>query len=186
MLLTLKQLSLSVVTSVAALACLAGAVRAEGGAQVPPMGAAHHGAMAGHEEALRAGEITVSAGFTRATLPGAPVAGGFLTLRNEGSGADRLLGASADFAAEVQVHEMAMEGDVMKMRPLAEGLPLPPQQTVVLQPGGYHLMFLGLSKPLTQGETVQVTLRFEHAGTLRVPLQVLAPGAKSATHPAAH
>ncbi len=138
-------------------------------------------AVMAHEAPVTAGDLTLTAGFTRATLPKAPVAGGFVTIRNAGA-EDRLTGGSAPFASDVQVHEMAMEGEVMKMRPLPDGLPIPAGQEVVLKPGGYHLMFMGLKAPLKQGETVDVTLTFERAGAVTVPLAVLAPGAKGMEH----
>ncbi len=131
-----------------------------------------------HGAEVQAGALSLSGAFTRATQPGAPVAGGFVTIRNTGASADRLTGGSADFAASVEVHEMAMEGDVMKMRALPEGLALPAGGEVALKPGGYHLMFIGLKAPLKEGETVNVTLTFEKAGAVNVPMVVLKPGAK--------
>ncbi|MFT3689098.1 copper chaperone PCu(A)C [Paenirhodobacter sp.] len=138
-------------------------------------------ALLAHEAPVTAGDLTLSGAFTRATRPGAPVAGGFLTIRNAGA-EDRLTGGSAPFAAEVQVHEMAMEGDVMKMRALPDGLPVPAGQEIALKPGGHHLMFIGLKAPLVEGETVPVTLTFAKAGAVTVPLKVLAPGARGMEH----
>lgn len=116
------------------------------------------------------GTIEITGPFTRATLPNAPVAGGFLTLTNTGSEDDRLVSVSTPIAKESQIHEMAMEGDVMKMRQLPDGLPIPAGETVVLQPGGYHLMFMGLNEPVAEGASVPVTLTFEKAGTLTIDL----------------
>lgn len=126
--------------------------------------------------AVQVAGLTLSDAFTRATLPGAPVAGGFVTIANAGSADDRLIGGKADFATEVQVHEMALQGDVMKMRELPDGLPIPAGQTVVLKPGSYHVMFMGLTRPLTEGETVDVTLTFEKAGDVALKMAVIAPG----------
>ena len=132
-----------------------------------------------HGSEVTAGDLRLHGGFTRATLPGAPVAGGFVQIDNTGAAEDRLTGGSAAFASEVQVHEMAMEGEVMKMRELPDGLPIPAGKTVDLKPGGYHVMFMGLKAPLKEGETVDVTLTFEKAGAVVVPMAVLAPGAKA-------
>jgi len=143
---------------------------------------AHHGAMATPAE-VRIGDLVLTAPFTRATLPNAPVAGGFLTITNTGAQDDRLVSVSADFAKEGQIHEMAMDGDVMKMRQLADGLVIPAGETVALQPGGYHLMFMGLSNALVEGETVPVTLTFEKAGTVTVELTVAGAAADA---PAGH
>lgn len=125
-----------------------------------------------HNGVTHLGPINISMPFTRATLPNAPVGGGFLTIENTGTEADRLVSASSPVAAETQIHEMAMEGDVMKMRQLPDGLDIPAGETVVLAPGGFHLMFMGLKQPLVEGETVVVTLTFEKAGSVELLLPV--------------
>lgn len=129
---------------------------------------------------IHLGAITISGPFTRATLPNAPVGGGFLTIENEGPQADRLVSASSDVAADVQIHEMAMAGDVMKMRPLKDGIVLPPGETVVLAPGGLHIMMMGIKQAFVEGESITVTLTFEKAGTVEVPLPVLGLAADAA------
>ena len=146
-----------------------------------------HGAGHGHDHdaaattndgPVVAGDLTLTGGFSRATLPNAPVGGGFLTIQNAGA-ADRLVAASSDVSERVEIHEMAMDGDVMRMRELPDGLPLPAGETVDLKPGGYHLMFMGLSGALVEGETLEVTLEFENAGEVVVPLLIGAPNAKA-------
>jgi copper(I)-binding protein len=77
---------------------------------------------------------------------------------------------------------MVRDGDVMRMRPV-DGVEIRAGQTVTLRPGGFHLMLIGLSQPLRQGETVPVTLRFERAGDVQVALSVQAAGARE---PASH
>ncbi len=123
------------------------------------------------------GPLELSNGFSRATLPNAPVGGGFLTIKNTGTTADRLIGASSAVAGHVEVHEMKMVGNVMKMSAVKDGLPIPAGATVTLQPGGFHLMFMDLRQPLVQGKTVMVTLTFEHAGKVEMPLMIGAPNA---------
>ena len=123
------------------------------------------------------GDLTISGGFSRATLPGAPVAGGFLTVSNSADTDDRLIAASSSASGRTEIHEMRMTGDVMVMQALPDGLEIPAGETVALRPGGYHLMFMDLAGPLTQGETVDVTLTFEAAGEVTVPLHVGAPNA---------
>lgn len=130
-------------------------------------------------DAVHLGPLVLTGGFSRATLPNAPVAGGFVTIQNTGTEDDRLIGASSDVAGHMEVHEMAMVGDVMKMRQLKDGLPIPAGQTVTLKPGGFHVMFMDLKKPLKEGTTVTVTLTFEKAGSVQVPLMVGAPNAKA-------
>ena len=118
------------------------------------------------------GDITVEKPWARATPKGAAVAAGYLTIRNRGAVADKLTGGSADFASAVEVHEMSMNGGVMTMRQLAGGLEIPAKGAVSLTPSGYHLMFQGLRRQLTKGETVKATLTFEHAGSLQIEFPV--------------
>lgn len=119
------------------------------------------------------GDLTIERPFSRATLPNAPVAGGFMTVTNAGADGDRLIAASTDISGRVEIHEMAMVGDVMKMRQLEDGLPIPAGETVELKPGGYHLMFMDLSRSLTDGQTFDVTLVFEKAGEVEIPVSVV-------------
>ena len=79
--------------------------------------------------------------WSRATPPVAPVAGGF-TVVNAGDKPDVLLGAESDLSQRVELHEMRMDGGMMRMRELTDGLPVPARGKVVLAPGGYHLMFI--------------------------------------------
>lgn len=138
-----------------------------------------HAAAPVSAEAVKLGDLAISGGFSRATLPNAPVAGGYLSITNGGHADDRLVSASADFAKKTEIHEMKMEGDVMKMQALPDGVALPAGATVDLKPGGNHIMFMGLKHPLKEGETVNVTLTFEKAGEVSVPLQVGPINAKS-------
>jgi copper(I)-binding protein len=139
-----------------------------------------------HNGVVHLGPINISLPFTRATLPNAPVAGGFLTIENTGTEPDRLVSATSDIAGETQIHEMAMQGDVMKMRQLADGLEIPAGETVVLAPGGFHIMFMGLKQALVEGEAITVTLTFEKAGTVDVVLPIEAAAADAPTAEHAH
>jgi copper(I)-binding protein len=136
-----------------------------------------------HNGVTHLGDINISMPFTRATLPNAPVGGGFLTIENTGAEPDRLISATSAVAAETQIHEMAMDGDVMKMRQLVDGLEIPAGETVVLAPGGYHIMFMGLKQAFVEGETIAVTLTFEKAGAVELLLTVQSAAADA---PAGH
>lgn len=127
------------------------------------------------------GPLEISGGYAFATLPNSPVAGGFLTVTNTGEEDDALIAAASDAAGMTQIHEMAMDGDVMRMRELAEGLPIPAGETVVLQPGGFHVMFMKLNGPLTEGEDVTLTLTFEKAGEVEMVLPIKARPARRPT-----
>ena len=132
----------------------------------------------GLAHAQSSGSISVEGAFSRATPGGAKVGVGYLTIANNGSTADRLLAASSPAAGRVEVHEMAMDGGVMKMRALAGGLPIEPGKTAALKPGGNHLMLIDLKAPLKAGDKVPVTLTFEKAGKIDVTLDVLGIGAR--------
>ena len=129
-------------------------------------------------QAIEIGALKISGAWTKVMLPGQPVGGGYLTVENTGAEPDRLLSASSFVSPDVQIHEMRMEGDVMKMRQLADGLEIPAGGTVVLKPGGYHLMFMAVPEPFKEGGTVKVMLNFEKAGVVEVTLPVAAANAK--------
>lgn len=130
---------------------------------------------------MRAGDLTVQQPWTRAAGQGATGAG-FLAISNRGAAADRLLSASSPAARAMELHTMIRDGDVMRMRPV-EAIDVPGGQTVTLRPGGLHLMLIGLSQPLREGESVPVVLRFERAGPVQVALTVQAAGSRE---PAPH
>jgi periplasmic copper chaperone A len=128
---------------------------------------------------VKAGDLVITQAWSRATPGGAKVAGGYLTIENKGTAPDKLIGVSAEIARKVEVHEMATDNGVMKMRPLEKGLAIDPGKTVKLAPGGYHLMMQELRGPLKQGDKVPVTLEFEKAGKVAVSLDVQAIGAQA-------
>jgi len=135
-------------------------------------GIAHTEPAAAGDASWSVGAVEIMGPFARATLPNAPVAGGFMSIRNHGDEDDRLVAAASAVAGRMEVHEMTMKDDVMRMRELADGLPIRAGATVDLIPGGYHLMFVELRHPLVEGETVDVTLTFEEAGEITVPLAI--------------
>lgn len=135
-----------------------------------------------HMEAVKVGDLEIGHPILRATLPNAPVSGGYLAIRNLGAEADRLVGGSASFAGKVEVHEMMMDGDVMKMREIAGGLEIPAGGEIVLKPGGLHLMFMKLSERLAEGEMRTVTLEFEKAGPVELQFSVKRVGAGHGSH----
>jgi len=110
-----------------------------------------------HTEDVKAGDLVITQAWSRATPSGAKIAGGYLTIENKGTAADRLVGGSGNIAGKVEVHEMAVNNGVMTMRPLDKGLAIEPGKTVKLAPGGYHLMMFDLKGPFKQGEKVPVT-----------------------------
>ena len=125
-----------------------------------------------------AGDLTISGAWTRATPPGAPTAGGYLTITNKGSSDDTLVAVASPAAATSELHQMAMDNGVMTMRALPDGIVIPAGQSVTLAPDGYHVMLVTLAAPLKVGATVPLTLTFAHAGSVEVNLPVLPIGSK--------
>ena len=119
--------------------------------------------------------IKIEDAYTRATAPGQQVAGGFMKIENKTSAADQLVSASSPAAGEVQLHEMSMEGNVMKMRQIKD-IAVPAGAVVELKPGGLHLMLMNIKAPLNAGETIPVKLKFAKAGEVEVKMPVNAMG----------
>lgn len=128
---------------------------------------------------VKAGDLVISQAWSRATPGGAKVAGGYLTIENKGTAPDKLVAVTAEIAGKADIHEMAMDHGVMKMRPLDKGLVIEPGKTVKLAPSGYHLMLQDLKGPFKEGEKVPVTLEFEKAGKVAVSLDVQGIGAQA-------
>lgn len=127
------------------------------------------------------GALKIEHPWSRETPSGAKVAGGYMRITNTGKEADRLIGGSLVDAKVFEVHEMRMDGDVMRMRRLDKGLEIPPGQTVELKPGSFHVMFIDLKNGLKQGDSVKGTLMFEKAGTVEVEFRIDARGVTAPT-----
>jgi copper(I)-binding protein len=115
--------------------------------------------------------------WARTTPKGASSAAVYLTVTNGGTTPDRMSCVSADAAGQCQIHTMSMENGVMKMRPVEGGVEIRPGESVTLKPGADHLMLTQLKHPLETGSSIQATLQFEKAGTVKVDVPVLAMGA---------
>jgi copper(I)-binding protein len=122
-------------------------------------------------------QVAVSDAWVRATVPGQQATGMFANLTATQD--SKLVGGSSPVAGAVEVHEMKMEGDVMKMRAIAS-LPLPAGQAVSLKPGSYHIMLMGLKKPLPEGSTVPLKLIVEDAQKKPTTLDIQVPVKKAA------
>ncbi len=121
--------------------------------------------------------IQVEQPWARATPAGASTGAVYLTINNKSHDADRLTGASSDIADKLQIHEMKVVSGTMQMREVPDGLPVPAGGTVVLKPGSFHVMLIGLKKPLKAGETLPLTLSFEKAGKISLTVPIRAMGA---------
>ena len=127
----------------------------------------------------KVGSLEIVNPWTRATPPSAQSGGGFLTITNKGTTPDRLVAVRSAAANKAEIHEMKMDGNVMRMRELEKGLEIAPGATVELKPGSYHLMFMELKAPFAKDAKIPATLVFEKAGSVDVELSVAAMGAAS-------
>lgn len=125
---------------------------------------------------FKVGSLEIDHPWSRATPPGAKVAGGYLTIKNSGGEADRLVSIASDVSQKAELHEMAVKDGVMTMRKVDGGLEVPANGKAELAPGGYHLMFIGLNRQPKQGEKFAATLTFEKAGPVTVEFDVEAVG----------
>ena len=121
---------------------------------------------------MKIGNLTINHPTIRATVPGAKVAAGYMMITNNGSSVERIVGGQAEFAGRVELHEMKMVDQVMKMNQLPNGLEIKPGESVALEPGGNHIMFMGLEGPLKEGEERKATLVFEKAGRMELTFKV--------------
>jgi periplasmic copper chaperone A len=127
--------------------------------------------------------LRIEHAYARPTPPGARTAAAYFTIRNTGATADRLVRAASPAARSVELHNMTMDGNVMRMRAVP-GIDVPPNASVALASGGYHAMLVDLVKPLAAGDRVPLALEFEKAGRIDVVAAVedgAAPG-HGATH----
>lgn len=108
----------------------------------------------------------------KAPLTKARVTGGYLTIDNNGSTDDRLVAVKVDFAKKTEIHEMIMDGDVMKMRELEYGIAIPAGKSATLISGGNHVMFMGLKEELKDGDKRKAILVFEKAGEVEVSFSI--------------
>lgn len=121
--------------------------------------------------------VTASQAWSRVTPPGADTAAVYVTLKAPVG--DKLIAASTPEAKEVKIHQITMANNVMIMRELVGGLLLPAGEPVPLQPGGYHIMLLGLTSPLTLGQTFPMHLTFAISPAIDIVARVAAIGVSS-------
>ena len=139
------------------------------------------GSVVAHAHSFIKGDITVGHPWARATPEGADIGVGYVKITNAGKEVDRLTGGTFDGAAAVEIHEMKMDGDVMQMRQLKDGLEIPAGATVELKPGSNHLMFKGLTKQISQGPKLKGSFVFQKAGAVDVEFMIEPIGADTSS-----
>jgi periplasmic copper chaperone A len=126
----------------------------------------------------KAGSITINAPWSRATPKGVQTAIGYMTIKNNGTTPDRIIGGSVDVADHFELHVTIIENGIARMRELSE-IEIKPGETIEFKPGGSHAMFVNLRHPLSKGEHVKGTLLFEHAGKVQIEYSVEEIGAQT-------
>ena len=121
---------------------------------------------------FKAGPLMIDHPWARPTIGSSKNAAAYMTLSNSGDSADTLLAVKSDAAGHVALHESRMDGEIMRMVPVKDGIEVPPHGTVELRPLGLHVMLMGLGKPLKEGEKFPMTLVFAKQGDVKVEVKI--------------
>lgn len=130
------------------------------------------GSAAAHD--FKAGSLELKHPWSPKAPPVAPVLGGYLTIVNTGTEADRLVGGSTSVAERLELHESSMANGVARMRPAKDGIEIPAGETLNLQPGGAHIMLVNPKQRPAEGDKFKTILQFEKAGEVEVEFVVQA------------
>lgn len=132
-------------------------------------------ALPGMAHEYPAGAISISHPWSRVTPPAAPAAEGYVTITNIGTKQDRLLSVESSWAATVEIHQSTVKDGIDKMQPVVTALDVASGQSIALQPGGLHIMFIQPGRGFVAGDRVPARLRFEKAGIVEIGFLVLGP-----------
>jgi copper(I)-binding protein len=121
---------------------------------------------------LAMAEMSVTDPYARAAGAMARSGAAFMEIANTGETDDRLIAAASDAANRVELHTHIVDGDVMRMVHVEEGFAIPAGEAILLQRGGMHVMLMGLTRALEQGDEIEVTLTFEEAGDMTVTIPI--------------
>ncbi|OSM01683.1 copper chaperone PCu(A)C [Magnetofaba australis] len=144
--------------------------------------AEHRGHMAMQaQDGQHKASVSVSAAWARASAKMARAGAAFMRIDNTGASDDKLISAAADVSDKVELHTHTMENGMMRMYEVPS-IPVPAGTGAMLQPGGFHVMFIGLHAPLSEGQSFPLTLNFEKTGKQTVMVHVKAPGAMGHSH----
>ncbi|BEV72525.1 MULTISPECIES: copper chaperone PCu(A)C [unclassified Paludibacterium] len=121
---------------------------------------------------VKAGDLTIDGVWARSTAAQAANGAAYLTISNHGASSDKLISVSTAVADQAQLHHTSMDNGVMRMREVEGGVEIAAGKTVKFAPGGFHIMLMGLKKPLKQGEHFAITLHFARAGEVKLNVAV--------------
>jgi copper(I)-binding protein len=129
-------------------------------------------------------QIEIEEAWARPTIAAGHSSAAYMTIRNPGSGADKLISVTTDVAGHVGLHRSANEDGIAIMRPIDGGLEIKAGQGAQLEPGGNHLMLERVVRPLAPGQRIRLVLRFERSGerSIDVPVREGAPNSAHAGH----
>ncbi len=132
-----------------------------------------HAMKDGDMAAMAMGPILIQDAYARASTPSAKSGAAFMMIMNEGDSADRLIAASSPVAQRIELHtHKEDDAGIMRMTEVEGGIEIPADGMAMLERGGQHLMFMGLTEPFTDGSAIEVTLTFEQAGDIMVEIPV--------------
>jgi hypothetical protein len=118
------------------------------------------------------GKLTIDHPYIVKPMPGMKAASGYLVIKNKGKESEYLINLESLFSKNIELHEMTMVGDVMKMKKLSNGLEIPSGKEILLKPGGFHIMFKNLNKELLTGSKEKVILHFKNTGKIIVNFEI--------------
>ena len=118
------------------------------------------------------GKLTIDHPYIIKPMPGMKTASGYLVVKNKGDESEYLVNIESLFSKNIELHEMSMEGDVMKMKKLSNGLEIPSGEEIELKPGGFHIMFKNLNKELLTGSKEKAILHFKNTGKIIVSFEI--------------
>ncbi len=132
------------------------------------------------EDPVSVGDLRIMHPWARASAGHGKAGAAFMTIANTGGADDKLVAASTANAKKTEIHETTMEDGIMKMRMVMGGLTIPAGGKVELKPMGLHVMLMGVTEKLIEGETLMLTLTFEKAGSVEFAVPIAGPGAMMA------
>ena len=118
------------------------------------------------------GQLTIDHPYLILPMPGMKSASGYLIIKNKGNKSDFLYEIETLFSEKVELHEMSMDGNIMKMKKINDGIEIPPGKEVILKPGGLHIMFKNLNKNLVVGKKEKAILKFKKTGKIIVNFEI--------------
>ena len=127
-------------------------------------------------------ELYIKDSWVRGTPPGTDITALYMTIKNEGSEDDVLVGVSSDIAKAAEIHETVVDDQGVAKMNMLQSIEVPSGNSVELKPGGVHVMLIGIKAPLKSGEKVKVDLEFKGAGTVETEAMVMKPGTSSHDH----